>query len=155
MDVFLQNYNQTTDQSYVFRRYAISDGNFQWTKDWRDVIASSDSRYTVEHVANYLWYRLICDGGKNFGALERAHIYALLGTNSGLAGFLDSDNLDYVYTETELAAADIVEKLNALGAVELALDSSNSDEVESTSYRIGQAVSFIAASPYMFYQEGK
>jgi len=155
LDVFLQNYNQNTDQSFLFRRYSISEGDFTWTKDWRDIIASSDGRYTVEHVANYLWQRLIGDGGKNFGALERAHIYALLGTDSGLAGFLDPDNLDHVYTEAELAAADVAVKLNTIGATELELDSASSGELEITSQRIGQAVSFIAASPYMFYQEGK
>jgi hypothetical protein len=156
LDVFRQNFNQRTDRSYALSRYEFDDGDYSWKKDWRDIIASDENgNYPVAHVAEYLWHRLIADGLKNYGPLERAHLYALLGTDSGLAGFLDPNDLDRVYFESDLVKPEVAGKISALAAQEIALNTANEADLAAASYRVGQAVNFITATPYMFYMEGK
>lgn len=156
MDVFRQNFNQNTERSFVLRRFEYNDSGFSWRKDWRQIVSADESgRYPVAHVAEVLWDRFIADGGKNLGVLERAHLYALLGTETGLAGFLDPDKLAAVYSENELMQEPFATRLSDLGATLVPIDSDNITSVERASYRIGQAVNFIAATPYAFYTEGK
>ncbi|MFK8032110.1 MAG: hypothetical protein AB8G18_17905 [Gammaproteobacteria bacterium] len=155
-DVFRQNYNQNTDQGFQVLRFAYDRGDYSWSKDWRDIIpADTDGTWTVTYVADYLWRRFIGDGGKNYGPLERAHLYALLATDDGLAIYLDPDRLNVVYSESDVLTSDIAQRIDALGARRLDVDSSVQGEVDSASARIGQAVNFITSTPYMFYQEGK
>ena len=95
------------------------------------------------------------DGLKNFGSLERAHVYAFLAKDQDLVSQVSPEDPGRVITsmdlETEPALMDLVENL---ASQTLALDSADPDARRRANESIGQAINFIAGTPYIFAQEG-
>lgn len=157
-DVFKLAYNRAFKWEFV--RTEESDDNKQvvWRKDWARVIPrGGDGTRRVKAVTEYLWQRFIADGGKNLGVLERAHIYALLVSGKDLAVWLDKNQPTKIYTSSELGTDRVL--MERIKDVEIAvlskLDSSDEQQRKDANYRVGLAVAFITATPYMFAQEGK
>jgi hypothetical protein len=107
-------------------------------------------------VAEWLWQRFIADGLKNFGTLERAYVYALLATDSDFNEQAAPDDEDHVFTSQELeTSADLVALISNLGSRTMALDSSDAGNRKKAHERLGQAINFIAGTPYVFAEEGR
>jgi len=156
-NVFRNKYSRVTAESYSFRNASETKYGRSWEKNWAFVVpVGQTGNYMVKDVAEWLWNRFIGDGLKHFGPLERAHVYALLASKRDLIYLVDPENLDRVITalelETEPALIAMVENLSSRT---LALDSNDTDERREANERIGQAINFIAATPYMFAQEGR
>lgn len=143
--VFKRNYDLVTENA---ARYARTEGIFHgraWNRDWSDVVPSdAKGRYVVQDVAQWLWNRLIGDGLKNFGPLEKAHLYALLATGQDLGYLLDPLDAGRVIEATDLTSDTVL--------IELVAELGQRD---TASYRIGQAVNFIVGTPYVFADEGR
>lgn len=157
MDIFRNNYNRFTDYpSLWYRRTTINRYGREWQKDWASVVPRANYTYQVKLVAEWLWQRLIGDGLKNFGSLERAHVYALLATDQHIGYLLDANNPEHSVgtedLETNPAYIDLIQRL---AATEMALDSSDPPERETANRRVGTATSFILATPFIFAQEGR
>ncbi len=169
-NIFRINYNRSAKGGWTYWRYyecqkdsageCRKDSNGDvisvWEKEWRDKIpANSQGEYIVEEVARWLWERFIADGGKNYGALERAHLVALL-NGKDLALFLDKENPLAIYDKTKVTTnSGIITLLNDGAVAQMDLSSSDLKKRRTPNYRIGLAIAFIAATPYNYVQEGQ
>ena len=114
-----------------------------------------DGSYPVREVAEWLWNRFVADGLTNFGTLERAHVYSFLGSGNDFGYFVDSTDATRTYTEDEIVTDPVLqERFNDLAIATLQLGSDDPDKRNNAQYRIGLAIAFIAATPYVFAQEG-
>jgi hypothetical protein len=156
-DVFRANYNRIADDEWRFRRASGTAYGRSWGKNWATVIPKSSSgTYVVKDVAEWLWKRFIGDGLKNMGLLERAHIYALLAEDRDLVYLADPNRLDRVITTADLVSDPALANLvQSLSARTLLLGSVTDTERQAANTRVGQAINFIVAMPYIFAQEGR
>ncbi len=151
--IFLSQYNLSTADNQYFTR--IENAKWNWKKDWSQSIPSGLTyEYQVDKVGELLWQRLIGDNLKNYGVLERAHV------NSLLAQGLDLMQVLKLQTETNSDIAQILlqeaskQQLQQLSATKLGLNSANVKHKKQANWRIGLAISFISATPYMFVNAG-
>ena len=131
-----------------------------WERDWGiEISKQSTNNYEVQKLAEFLWQKLIADGLKNLGVLERAEIYALLAEGRDFSNVVDSNNPDRIYSAEDIISdPEINNKYKNLSESKLSyLDNYNDNRNIyrwEDNYRIGMALAFIAATPYMFAQEG-
>jgi len=133
-----------------------------WYKDWGGTIPTgAGGEYRVSEVADWLWRRLIADGGGNFDVVARAQVYALLarGLDFGYTATVEISETDpeRVYTSEELTTDPVLAALVLiLGANTLALDGADPEGARlKANQRVGQAVQFITMLPYTFALEGR
>lgn len=159
-DKFRLQFNRSADESW--RPARTDDGREPgWYKDWGSIAPKdTDGIYHVDVVAEWLWQRFMADGLKNFGPLERLHVYALLGTGKDAAVACAPSgatlNYDKVYSEVE-AASDTAALAcrDMLAAKTLDLSSAVANDRKWGNSRIGNAISFMLALPYAMMQEGR
>jgi len=150
--LFRKNYKRATDASFS---YSLQDFNgTERAKDWR-VSMPRGTGYFIGGTAEWLWERFVADGLKNFGPLERAHLYALIGYGRDLAAVLHPQFPDTPVTLAELTQGAGKAWLTKVGATRLPLESKDPDIRERTNDRIGAAVDFIIATPFMLAEEGR
>lgn len=123
-------------------------------KDWR-VTMPRGKGYFVGTTAEWLWQRFVADGLKNFGLLERAHLYALLAYGRDLGAALHPRFPDTAVTQSELAQGAGKAWLAKVGAASLALENKDAQIRVRTNDRIGAAIDFIIATPFMLAEEGR
>ncbi len=169
-NIFRINYNRSAKSGWTYWQYydcvknssgecpKDSNGNVigVWEKKWRDKIPTNGAgEYVVEDVARWLWERFIADGGKHYGPLERAHLIALL-NGKDLALLLDEQNPLKVYTRADITTNNGIKKLlNDAAVARMDLKSGDLKKRRSADYRVNLAISFIAATPYIYAQEGR
>lgn len=155
--VFRNNYNTATGFSYFY--HASSDEHINKARylDWSSVIRPDDGgEYRVRNVAEWLWQRFMADGLKNFGLLERAHLYALLATGNDLVYLAYPEQLDTVITTQDLETdSQLIALLSELETRSLGFESPDERLRQAANAGVGQAINFIIATPYIFAQEGK
>ncbi len=150
--LFRKNYKRATDANFG---YSLEDfGGTERPKDWRATMPS-DKGYFIGTSAAWLWQRFVADGLKNFGALERAHLYALLAYGRDLAAVLHPNFPDTAVTLAELTHGAGKAWLDKIGAARLPLASKDPGIRERTNSRIGTAIDFIIATPFMLAEEGR
>jgi hypothetical protein len=149
--LFQENYNGATESNWRFTTASFNRNGIQVTRNWGSVIPPTS---TVKTITEWLWNRLVADGGKNLGTLERAHIYALLAQGRDLAYVLNQANVDKVYTEAELNTT-YATNIATLASATMALADPNSTAGQTANRRIGMAINFIIATPFMLAQEGR
>ncbi len=169
-NIFRVNYNRSAKDGWLYWNYyecerdangecpRDSNGNVItiWEKKWKDKIPeNAQGEYIVEEVARWLWERFIADGGKHYGALERAHLIALL-NGKDLALFLDEQNPLATYTKAQIVNNSGIKRLLNDGAIApMDLKSRDIKKRRQADYRVNLAISFIAATPYIYAQEGR
>jgi hypothetical protein len=134
-----------------------------WNKNWAGTVpANENGHYVVEEVAEWLWQRMVADGGKNFDAIARAQVEALLayGLDFGyLVTDLDpglSDDPDTTYSSSDLLNDPRLLAVRAAIAVKtMDLDSADAGLRAEANRRMNLATSFISALPYTFAMEGR
>lgn len=154
--IFKINYDSVTrDNGRYIRSSATLDGR-AWKHDWSTIVPKgANGEYRVEEVAQWLWNRLIGDGLKNFGPLEKAHVYALLATGLDLAYMIDPNNLQRVIDAADLTSdPSLIALIDDLGRHTLPLGETAPSLQQLAATRIGQAVNFIVGTPYIFADEG-
>jgi len=155
--IFKEAYNRSTDGYWWYSKTTASEDNVVvWRKDWAKIMPTSDDgTYRVKDVGEWLWNRFIGDGLKNFGSLERAYVYALLGSGKDFGYFVNSNNPLNVYTKDQIDGDTTLQEL--MVDMEIALINIGNEDLDvrkTANYRVGLAISFITATPYMFAQEG-
>jgi len=168
-NLFQVNYNRSVEKTHYYTNsyYAIKDANGEyakdsegnrvavWEKDWSKIIpANSNGDYLVQDTALWLWKRFIGDGGKHYGVLEKAHLVALL-NGKDLALFIDESKPLEVYTPDRLATSSIAIKIDDGGIAKMNLNSDTVSKRREANERVGLAIAFIVATPYIYAQEGK
>ena len=156
-EVFRQQYNRSTGNFLAMYTASGEKYGQVWTKDWGALMsAGSGSGYKVKDAAEWLWNRFIVDGLKNFGLLERAHVYALLATGYDLSYLSDPARPDRIIKKSDIESdQDLKDLVLQLQESEIHLDSQNDSERIAANQRVGQAINFITATPYIFAQEGR
>ena len=152
-NLFKEVYNHSIDRYWFFTRVEEEEDN--WQKDWASVVPKGENgTYQVKDVAEWLWNRFIADGLANFGTLERAHLYSLLGSGKDFGYFVDSSNATKVYTEEEINTDHVLQELmNDMAIATINLDSDDNEKRKTANFRVGLAIAFISATPYVFAQE--
>lgn len=151
-EVFKSNYEHSTEGSWLYLVEGESYG-IEYRKDFRAILNSASTNgYQVSKVSEVLWNRFIGDGLKNFGPLERAHVYALLARGMDLASARDENNPDRVFTSAEVIKLQTT--IDSWGAGKLDLASQSSGRRVEFNRRVMNAIEFIVATPYMFVEEG-
>ncbi|MCP4696459.1 MAG: hypothetical protein GY862_06385 [Gammaproteobacteria bacterium] len=162
-EVFRAVYNRSTDgaDQYNLTHYDESDETV-WAKDWGSVApAETDGAYSVKTVAEWLWNRFTADGLKNLGILERFHLYSLLANGTDPGYQLDQANAGRVFTTAELTEGDanadtvLLDAMANWSSTALSLGGADSETRRAANQNVGQAINFIAATPFIFAQEGK
>lgn len=77
---FENNYNRYIWDNWQFQRFTRPDVFPGWEKDWSTVLPSTADVYRVDEAAEWLWIHFLNDDLNNFGPLEKAHVYSLLGS---------------------------------------------------------------------------
>jgi hypothetical protein len=128
-----------------------------WEKEWEKVLPTDENgNYKVKIIAEWLWNRFIGDGLKNFGTLERAQVYSLLAKGKDFSYVVDKSNPLKVYTSEEIQNDENLQQIiSELENTNLDITSENTNKRLREKEKIGLAVAFIVATPYMFVQEGK
>jgi len=151
---YASNVDSTSFLYDVSDDYTLVEGEgapvYTWTKEWDEVIpADGAGEYVVADVANWLWNRFIGDGGKNFDAIARAQVHALLADDRDFAYTVDSSNPDAVYSSDDITngAVSAVDQANAAELMDFSGTAAN--------IRVGMAINFITMTPYAFAMEGK
>lgn len=156
--VFRINYNNATESGYRFQEPVIQYPSMSpKEKDWGAKIPrSTNGYYRVRDVARWLWQRLLADGHKQYGRLERAHLHALLANGKHLSAIADPDHPGKVISATALApGTPLAGLVTRLGKKNIALGSTNPQFRQKANRRVGQAVNFILATPFALAQEGR
>lgn len=166
-DVFRQAFNtssETPDQWGI--GFRDDRGTTVYRKRYDLIIPKGvDGRWRVKETAEWLWNRFIGDGLKNLGNLERAHLYALLGSGTDLNYFLARDKRDssintisYGWGDggsNDIALnTDLQTRISDAAVATLTLDDFG-DRGNEARRRVGLAINFIVSTPYMFALEGK
>ncbi|MGI9336082.1 MAG: DUF1800 family protein [Gammaproteobacteria bacterium] len=155
-DIFRKQYAISTERGWRFLKTSWDYEGGELKKDWRRAMGKRGGRYSVEAVAKWLWRRFIADGLKNYGPLEQAHLHALLATGDDIALLAHPSNIDKPVTVDEIASRPSLRRLiQDLGNARMALNEAGSGKRAVANERIGQAINFITATPYMFAQEGR
>ena len=154
-NIFQVNYNRSIEKSsYYTRSYKEIDKVSVWEKDWAKIIPTDNNgEYKVKDVGLWLWKRFIGDGGKNYGELEQAHITALL-NGKDLPLFLDDTKPLEVYNLDDIKSSNIAIKINDGKVAKMSLNSNITDDRRDANKRVGLAIAFIVATPYIYAQEG-
>lgn len=159
-DYFKTSYNMVTEYTWRFTRAKLTDGaeNIVWQKRWLDTLPEGDT-YTVEALSEWLWQRFVADDLHNFGPLERVHVYAFLA--SGLDPVRRWHEADIITDWEHQFAPEALEPGGALysayrdlanATIDRPVSQSDQDTLAS---RLGRAINFIVATPYMYFQEGR
>ena len=152
--IFKEAYNNSIDRYWSFTRSEKQEDH--WKKEWETMIPrGEDGTYQVREVADWLWNRFVADGLTNFGALEKAQVYSFLGSGHDFGYFVDATDATRTYTEDEIISDPVLlERINDLAIAPLQLDSEDPNKRNNAQYRVGLAIAFIVATPYVFAQEG-
>ena len=130
-------------------------------KNWQNLLpqAAEDAFcLTSSNIAEWLWQRFVADNLKNFGPVERAHVYSFLNNGrditynwsvAGIGGIQQDSHL----TADELTEGNLKEYFETQSQVCFYTDTE--EERKRLATHIGQAVNFIATTPYMYFQEGR
>lgn len=150
--LFAKHFKFVTDAGFSVSRNDFN-GNVR-AKDWR-VSVPRGAGYTVGRTAAWRWQRFIADGLKNCGPLERAHLYALLAQGTDLAAVLHQSATDTPVSLAELEHPTGRAWLAATAATRVPLDDRDEDLRIRTNDRIGAAIDFVMATPFMLAEEGR
>lgn len=155
-EIFRKHISSRTESGYWFNAPAYDFDGVIYLKDWASNMPKDvTNQYTVAHAAEWLWIRFITDT-KNYGPLEKAHLYALLATGQDLSRQVYPSEPGRRVTLAELENDPVVmATVDALGAQIMALESSVANDRQKANERIGQAVNFIVSTPFMLAQEGR
>lgn len=156
--VLKEAYNRSIDLYWWFNRTDVTqNGTVIWEKDWAAVIPpAADGGYHVKEVGEWLWNRFMADGLKNFGTLERAQVYALIGSGKDFSLFVDPGLPLQVYGKKEIETDNKLKELvRDMEVAVVNLDHADRTKRIEANRRIGMAVAFMAATPFMFAEEGR
>jgi hypothetical protein len=134
-----------------------------WYKDWGLVAPTTGGQYVVGEVAEWLWHRIVGDGGKNYDVVARSQVIALLarGYDYGYAVTVIDPAIS-TDPEASWSSAELSENpahiavMNTLASETMELSNSDISGVRRTANsRMNYAANFIAMLPYTFALEGK
>ena len=131
-----------------------------WYKDWSAIAPNTVGEYIVADVARWLWDRFVNDGGKNYSQVVQVQLHAILarGLDFGYRASQDYPGLfdkNQVFTITDLTGSELqtLDQIHSATKMNLLSDVIYTRRVANQ--RIGMAVNFIIATPYVFAQEGR
>jgi hypothetical protein len=159
-DLFTKVYNTVVDKpgqiARVFQSYTDTNGvNTIWRKDWaKRIPETTPGCYQVDAVGEWLWRRFVGDGGANYRRLERAYVVGFLARGMDLGYLLDPLNPDIEISSEDLLREPVSSQLASLAAECINLAATGNAARATANKRVGWAVNFISATPFMFALQG-
>jgi hypothetical protein len=159
-DIFKTAYNAAVDNMWFVIKYledyTDSSGAQTWYKDWDRVIPTNAAGlHKVDDVGEWLWQRLVSDGLKNYGPLERAYVNGFLATGNDFGYIADDSNPDVNFTAAQLDTEPFRSFVVANESAIMNLDSADPTSRLVANFYVGMAVDFISMTPFMFAIEAK
>ncbi|MGE0859313.1 MAG: DUF1800 family protein [Gammaproteobacteria bacterium] len=151
-DLFRKYYARASDARFAGSKQSLS-GRTRY-KDWRALMPPA-ARHQVRATAEWLWQRFVADGLKNFGLLERGHVYALLTTGRDLGAELRPRAAGTRVMPKDLKSGAGLQWMKRTAARTLPLASRSPESRAAANDRVGAAVAFIIATPFMLAEEGR
>lgn len=145
------------------RRYQAQDEELgiDWRKSWSGFLPEADSQahcLATWQLGEWLWERFVADDLEYFGPLERIHVYSFI--NSGLditynwrEANIGGVQYDSALTLDELTRGGLKDYFKHQGEACIFLETE--EQKRDLVIHLGQAVNFIATTPYFFVQEGR
>lgn len=145
------------------RRYHAQDEELgiDWRKSWSGFLPEALPEahcLATWQLGEWLWERFVADGLKYFGPLERIHVYSFI--NSGLditynwrQANIGGVQYDSALTLAELTTGGLKDYFKHQGEACIFLETE--EQKRNLTVHLGQAVNFIATTPYFFVQEGR
>lgn len=159
-EYFMRTFNRFTWDNWRLSRSEHQDT--RWKKDWSHLLpepAESQFCVTAEAVSEWLWQRFVADGLKYFGPLERIQVYTLINTGKDAAATLKESVGSGVFYDSHFSEEELTEggSLNQLFSDQAnnCVFTNTEDQRRGLASNLGQAVNFIANTPFMFFQEGR
>lgn len=159
-DIFKTAYNLAVKNFWYvaqfYEDYTDSGGAQRWYKDWARAIPTNVAgEYQVNEIGEWLWQRMVADGLKNYGPLERAYVNAFLATGNDLGLALEPGSPDINFTAAQLNVDPYRSALLANEAFTMNLNSADRNLRNYANLKVGLAVDFISMTPFMFAIEAK
>jgi len=118
---------------------------FEWRKDWGSVIpVNNDGEHVVSAVGEWLWNRFINDDGRNYDAIAKAQVHAMLATGIDFGAVADENNMEAVYSSSEISSGELAELNQSLAAETMDFSTT------AANVNVGMVINFITALPYTF-----
>ncbi|MEM7169770.1 MAG: DUF1800 family protein [Pseudomonadota bacterium] len=132
-----------------------------WVKNWAKTMPGPENlRRRVKNVGEWLWKRFTGDRGDNFELLARAQVFSILATGRDFgyrayeAGYIS--DMNQILTADDIRSnPDLVALHNSHKKTKMVLNDRRLDVRKLWNRRVGTAVNFITATPFMFALEGK
>jgi len=158
-DIFKTAYNAAVDSFWFVvkftENYTDSSGAQTWDKDWaRRIPKNASGVFQVNEVGEWLWQRLVSDGLKNYGPLERAYVNGFLATGNDFGLIVEGANPDMNFTTAQLGSEPYLSFVSANEAAIMNLDSADVTLRRLANFNVGLAINFISMTPFMFAMEG-
>lgn len=158
-EYFMRTFNRFSWDNWRLTRNR--DDNTNWTKDWTPLLpgpSENKSCLTADVVAEWLWQRFVADDLKYFGPLERIQVYAFINNGKDAAATWHENQVggiqyDSVFSEQELTEGSLSEFF--FHQSDACVFTGTEEQRLRLASHIGQAVNFIAGTPFMFFQEGR
>lgn len=159
--IFKDAYNSNVNGEHFLSKASVINETTNWEKDWGAVIsANANGEYIVNDVARWLWNRFITDNGKNYAIQERAYVSCMLAYGKDFTKHV-STQLNTTLATDGYSSFDLNDPAKPYLSIiqdcenqRLDLDNNLGEKI-SANLRIGMAVNFITATPFMFYSEGR
>lgn len=135
----------------------------EWSKDWSRIIpAGAGGLYKIADVTEWLWKRIIVDGGANLDNIARAQIYSLIAYGNDF-GYQTTIEYPSKYSDPNAVItsamlndnSDFLAMLNTMSNSLIMLQSGNGNTRKEANRRINLAVGFISMMPYTFVETGQ
>lgn len=154
------------DGLFIYESTYYADRNetelVEWVKDWSAVVPPDGvGGYRVGAVVDWLWNRMVADGGKNLDVMARAQLLALLAEGKDFGLYIAenhpgiSSDPTMQYSSAELQSDEITPILQSLELTDFLLDSADPELRRQASINMSLASAFISALPYTFVMEGR
>jgi hypothetical protein len=160
-NIFTRAYNVAVDDSTRFGRVSNACRDragtriLTWVKDWARIVPQEvDGSYRAGTVGEWLWHRLIADGGENYGALERAFVVGYLSQGKDFPLLVAPANPGIDIDDALLAQPAVAALMNANEAQQVDLGSATNAVRREANRRVGLAVNFISMTPFAFAIQG-
>jgi hypothetical protein len=127
----------------------------RWSKDWRTVVpVNQQGEYRVKEVAEWLWNRLIADGGLEFDSLARAQVYSLLATGFDFELVLELND-QAIPGPAEVFSSELLQPGTVANQYYEVLSGMQLDLADTRQqHQVGMAINFISMLPFAFANGG-
>ncbi len=153
-DIFKEAYNANVNSPNFLAK--ADDSTPAWQKDWGAVIPpDGNGDHLAGDVALWLWNRFVPHAAARYTIQERAVLSSLLSAGKDFPTLVEDGGLPQQTVAQGYASSDLNDAGQAyLGLIQTSEQTVLDLQTVEDNFRIGMAINFISATPFMFTQTG-